>query len=63
MRKLVNAVGLPELADQLGLTYTKPLPVIGIAAVCAFAVAVIAALLPLGRMQREPIVESLRGFD
>ena len=63
MRKLVNAVGLPELADDLGLTYTKPLPVIGMAALFAFAVAVIAALLPLGRMQREPIVESLRGFD
>lgn len=63
MRWLVGKVGLPELADELGLTYTKPLLTILIAGIAAFGVSVLAAFIPLRRMQREPIVESLRGFD
>ena len=63
MRSLVKQVGLPELADQLGLTYTKPIPMILIAGVCAMAVALIATVIPLRRMEKEPIVDSLRAFD
>ncbi|MBQ5335535.1 MAG: FtsX-like permease family protein [Oscillospiraceae bacterium] len=63
MRSLVNEIGLPELADQLGLTYTKPIPMILIAGVCALAVALIATVIPLRRMEKEPIVDSLRAFD
>ena len=63
MRRLVDAVGLPELSDQLGLTYSKPVPMIFIAGGCSLIVALIATLIPLRRIEKEPIVDSLRAFD
>lgn len=62
-RWLAGQTGLPELADQLGLNYSKPVPMILITGAAALAVALLAAFIPLRRMEKEPIVDSLRSFD
>ena len=62
-RWLAGQTGLPELADQLGLNYSKPVPMILIAGGCALVIALLAAFIPLRRMEKEPIVDSLRSFD
>ena len=62
-RWLAGQTGLPELADQLGLNYSKPVPLILAAGAGALVVALLAAFIPLRRMEKEPIVDSLRAFD
>ena len=61
----------PEVFQQLGIdtengsivSFMVPLVRIVLASVAAFGVALLASLIPLRRMQKEPLVEQIRAIE
>ena len=51
-----------EIMEFLGdfISYTQPLPIIGISSICAFGIAIAASIIPLRAMHRTSLVEQIR---
>lgn len=45
------------------ISYVQPLPIIGIASLCAFIVAVAASIIPLRAMRKTPLVDQIRSVE
>lgn len=54
-----------EVMEFLGdfISYVQPLPIIGIASLCAFVIAVAASIIPLRAMRRTSLVEQIRSAE
>lgn len=61
--KMINIV-IKEM-EFLGnyISYIHPLPIIGIASLCAFIIAIAASVIPLRTMRRTPLVEQIRNVE
>ncbi|MCH5203744.1 MAG: ABC transporter permease [Oscillospiraceae bacterium] len=48
---------------EYSVNYVQPLPIIGIASLCAFGIAIAASVIPLRAMQKTPLVEQIRRVE
>ncbi len=63
MELMLKAVDLMEEQGGRLIPYTQPLPRIWVTAGVAFLIALITSLIPLLRMQKEPLVDQIRSVE
>ena len=54
-----------DMVEYLGdyISYVQPLPIIGIASLCAFLIAIAASVIPLRAMRKNTLVEQIRSVE
>lgn len=64
-QKMLTIVTIIEELKNMGnfISFIQPLPIIAIASLCAFIIAVAASIIPLRAMRRIPLVEQIRSVE
>lgn len=64
-KKMLTIVTIVEELEYLDglISFIQPLPIIGIATLCAFIIAVAASIIPLRAMRRTSLVEQIRSVE
>ena len=62
-RRLLAELTLPELMVKYQILYSRPVPMLILSTLCAFAVAAVTTLLSLRRLTQEPLVDAIRNTE